>query len=138
MMLNAGIRARKLKRPLAVNLRSSDNLRLYSQVLSAGLSQPAVDKELRDFTDISCFQLNNHKHDGSMDVINERCDKFKYFIAFGQEPNIDWESGQINGLNPNHKLLYVQGTGKLKPRSYIYTSGNLNIWPVTHCVQGTL
>ena len=68
-----------------------------------------------------------------MAMFNSECEKLKYFIAFGNEPHAS--KGTIIGLNRRHNLFYKYKENKENdpnqwPRSYIYASKCLDMWPV--------
>ena len=83
--------------------------------------------------EIQFRHLNNQKSDASIAMFNSECEKLKYFIALGNEPHAP--KGTISGLNRRHNLFYKYKENKENdpnqwPRSYIYASKCLDMWPV--------
>ena len=79
-------------------------------------------------------QINNRKKLESMDMIDLEYRGQKPFIVFGTEPHAYLNS--ITGLNRRQNLIYAYRPAKDGnkvgdwPRSYIYASKSLDIWPV--------
>ena len=79
--------------------------------------------------------LNNQKRSSSMDMYNKECESLDLFIAMGNEPNAPFNN--IYGLNRRNHLIYKQQAPCKEndinkwPRSYIYASKKLDIWPVS-------
>ena len=78
-----------------------------------------------DINKVGFKQLNNNKREVSMDEINSYCNSQKYFVVLGQEPNT--RLGGLVGLNKRHTAVHTLDEN---PRSFIFASSNLHVWPM--------
>ena len=120
-LIKAGIRkpkSRSKKGPEKVQTKITDFINVKAD------STKGVTKKI-DLNKVRFKQLNNNKREISMDELNRFCDKAEQFICFGHEPSN--KLGAPIGLNKRHTRIYsLEG----KPRSYIFASANLHIWPM--------